>query len=783
VYDDQRSGVAKAVRKSWQSQFGGVWKAVKANEPEAKSLPDDHPLVARLLRASPTQSGATFRYEQIVQIGLTGGCLIWNVPNRAGFTCERYVIPTAVAQPVQATRDLPRGGYYISQSAVRRFQASMVDEQGFVEMSGYFAAIGQVIPMEQLQRVGWPHPIYKDDFQSSVSAAAVWNDTADMTDKSRWSQLKNGPNSSLAISPGADVELTPEMADQAAAKLAQKYCGAENHGKPFILPNGSTVTGLTTTPRDMVYGEAFEQFRDSLMAIHGVAPQAAGITLEGGYANFVAAIKQTTMLALQPVLDLIAAEDTAQLAPKYGPGLTVEYEAPNIDDPQQIESMLATDGTYGLRTVNEGRALRGLPWVPWGERPMSATGAAPGAAAGTGLPGDSSLVHGDQKQQGGSFLGVGRRDYQNSRKARMEVLDDFAEGAVSETMAIEELIQLGMPKDAAQRLIDAVKGVGQETPAEQEPAVNRVNRVGKLLNGNGKFHIEGSRFKDCGTGAGGFESGNSCAAGGGGGGGFSYSNRSPRSDHAAAVLDQWTTPATGSRQGEYDEVRKRGEAWVKGGKDQGFDDLYTETQQTLKEKGVKELKVYRGVDLPHDHPLAQAVMSGKIKEGSTIEASGMAISSWSDKQGVANQFADSVSMRAERAAGKRQSVGIVLERVVEPEHVVSGYMAHSGFLQGENEIVAMNPGKVKVRVVSVHGARPKTYRPRADGESFDLSTTDNQRGIEKPPHGSDDEAKCQSCGEGLHGVAKLNGHASHNGNGHSNGEVWLDQAVRRGWEG
>jgi hypothetical protein len=502
VYDDQRSGVAKAVRKSWQSQFGGVWKAVKANEPEAKSLPDDHPLVARLLRASPTQSGATFRYEQIVQIGLTGGCLIWNVPNRAGFTCERYVIPTAVAQPVQATRDLPRGGYYISPSAVRRFQASMVDEQGFVEMSGYFAAIGQVIPMEQLQRVGWPHPIYKDDFQSSVSAAAVWNDTADMTDKSRWAQLKNGPNSSLAISPGADVTLTPEQADAAAKKLAEKYCGPENHGKPFILPAGSTTTELSTTPRDMVYGEAFEQFRDSLMAIHGVAPQAAGITLEGGYANFVAAIKQTTMLALQPVLDLIAAEDTAQLAPKYGPGLTVEYEAPNIDDPQQIESMLATDGTYGLRTVNEGRALRGLPWVPWGERPMSAIGAAPGVAAGTALPGDSSLVHGDQQQQsqGGSFLGVGRRDYQNSRKARMEVLDDFAEGILSEPVAVEELIQLGMPPDAAQRLIDAAKAVGQETPPEPESAVNGVNRVGKLLNGhavhNGNGHSNGEAWLD-----------------------------------------------------------------------------------------------------------------------------------------------------------------------------------------------------------------------------------------------------------------------------------------------
>lgn len=409
--------------------------------------------------------------------------------------------------------------------------------------------------------------------------------------------------------------------------------------------------------------------------------------------------------------------------------------------------------------------------------------AAPGAAPGTGLPGDSSLVHGDQPQQaqGGSFLGVGRRDYQNSRKARMEVLDDFAEGTVNEAVAVEELIQLGMPQDAAQRLIDAAKAMGQEQQPEQqpeqEPAMNGVNRIGKLLNGHNGFHIEGSRFKDCGTGAGGFEGGNNCAAGGGGG--FSYATHSPRSNHAAAVLDQWTTPATGSRQGEYDAVRKQGEAWVKGGHDQGFDDLYTETQHALKEKGVKQVKVYRGVDLPHDHPLAQAVLSGKIKEGSTIEASGMTISSWSDKPGVAQHFADSPGMRAERHAGKRQSVGIVLERVVEPEHIVSGYMAHSGFLHGENEIVAMNPGKAKVRVVAVYGARPKSFKPPQSGESFDLSVADDQRGIAKPPHDPGSEAKCDNCGESVPSVMK----AAHNGNGHSNGDTWLDRAVTRGWEG
>src|SRR5205814_1767860 len=114
---------------------------------------------------------------------------------------------------------------------------------------------------------------------------------------------------------------------------------------------------------------------------------------------------------------------------------------------------------------------------------------------------------------------------------------------------------------------------------------------------------------------------------------------SPVSDHAAAVIDKWTTPARGSRTGEYEQVRKEGEAWVKGEASQGFEHLYSETQSRLVDAGIKEITAYRGMELPADHPLAKAVAEGKLKPGDQISANGMTLTSWSEKEGVAMHFA------------------------------------------------------------------------------------------------------------------------------------------------
>ncbi len=51
------------------------------------------------------------------------------------------------------------------------------------------------------------------------------------------------------------------------------------------------------------------------------------------YGSLSASFLGSVMMGIQPDMDLIADEDTIDLAPQYEGQLSIEYEVPTIDDP------------------------------------------------------------------------------------------------------------------------------------------------------------------------------------------------------------------------------------------------------------------------------------------------------------------------------------------------------------------------------------------------------------------------------------------------------------------
>jgi len=331
---------------------------------ESREMPETHELVKLLKRPNHWESGGRFRYRCVQQLQLTGKCIIWNVPNVGGRldasmrrTVMRLVIPTAIATPVQPTNDMPQGGWRIQPT----WSHWAADAQGFVEMfGGVTYAFGKVIPYEQTQVIDWPHPLYVDDCASPTSRGARWIDGDTQVGIAQWSQLKNGADPSLAIDVSTSVDWNPELAERYAELIAQKYGGPDKVGKVMLLQGKAQV--LSTTPRDMVYGEAFNQYRDAIMALHG-APKIDADT----YASYHAKMKQFVELAVQPILTLFAEEDTERLAPEFGTGLTVEIEAKKVNDPELLNAEIATDVNAKAITKNEIRSLRGRPPAPDGD--------------------------------------------------------------------------------------------------------------------------------------------------------------------------------------------------------------------------------------------------------------------------------------------------------------------------------------------------------------------------------------------------------------------------------
>ncbi|QDT94372.1 phage portal protein [Gimesia algae] len=361
VYDDSANGSRQNRKKEKNQNKGGYsqFKSLYAGEfGDSEPLSNEHPICKILKHPNPTQSGASFRYERVLQLQLTGTSIVWNVPNQFGKTVQRYVIPTAIATPVPPNHEFPEGGYKIQASSLRYFNESYGNS--FTETSMFRQVVGNVIPISQLQISSWPHPVYKDDGQSPVSAGARWVDSANQIDSARWAQMNNGADPSIVVTCGKDMNPTREELEAAAAMFEQKYGGTENTGKA-IFTTGEQVVSLTATPREMDYNSSFTQFRDAILALHGVPGIAAGISDGGSYAAFYASLKQFICLTVQPILDLLAEDDTEHLAPQFGKNLTVEIEATHIDDPDLLEKRLATDIRAKIIKVDEMRAIRGLP--------------------------------------------------------------------------------------------------------------------------------------------------------------------------------------------------------------------------------------------------------------------------------------------------------------------------------------------------------------------------------------------------------------------------------------
>jgi 2'-5' RNA ligase len=490
-------------RAALKKTFGSLWRSMAAaqNEKSADPLPDNTPVVKLLKNPNPSQSSASLLYECAQQLELTGTAIIVWIPNGLGNPCELYVVPTAVAEPRQPAREMPNGGYWINPAMARRY-VSMVDKEGFEDMKGFYRLIGAVVPAEQCVIIRWPHPIWKDDGQSPIAASALWTDTADMADKARWGHLRRGPDPSAAVTLGEEFNPDQPELDRFAANVNNKYGGADKAGGIIVIPHGTDIEVLGTKPHEMAYGEAFTQMRDTLLAVHQVPSVAAGITDGGSFAAFVASLRQFITLKVQPMLSLIAGELTAKIAKKFGASYTVEIDATTVDDPEAIEKMLSTDIAAQARTVNEVRALRGLPPNDeWGNERVgagAAGGAVPGFDANPLKPGDQGLSttpgkdsaqfpdgsnipgadgndllspkEGAEGDKGSGAAGRvfgeqgGRRQWKRDIAAINDVMDALTAGKYTPTRALVMLQSLGLPMELATALVQDAKDGSIDDP-------------------------------------------------------------------------------------------------------------------------------------------------------------------------------------------------------------------------------------------------------------------------------------------------------------------------------
>jgi 2'-5' RNA ligase len=489
VYDDTVQPAATDARKRARLEFGSSWRKSLVSEHQGQVLESTHPLVKLLKQPNPYQTGENFQWERIQQLRLHGSCIVWDRPNvpvagQRKRTVERYVIPLALVTPVQPGRrdSMPYGGIYISP---RQYQAFSMQSDASESLSVISQFVGGYIGMQDLSIVRYPHPYIKGDGASPTSAGSVWIDSGTSIDKTRLDFYRYGPYGKMLIEVDSDdPKKIKEMQDQINREFGPDGANIICVGRKGKDDSKNVLTQKSV--EDMGFNEGHEQMADAMLALHGIGKAFVGKQDSMTYGSLAAAIKGGIALSIQPDMDLIAGSDTLSLCQEYGPNLSIEYEVPQVDDPDLEDKRLAQDAQLSAITVGEYRRRRGEPlfgneldnYLMSAQGPISMESilnrngapSSPGMPPMSGVP-QGQAVSGQQPipdAPSGEFAGMNRRDMINSNKAIDDALDNVATGKWTVARARIFLEQLGLKSRTIESLLNEFPQEASDQPIEQK---------------------------------------------------------------------------------------------------------------------------------------------------------------------------------------------------------------------------------------------------------------------------------------------------------------------------
>ena len=109
------------------------------------------------------------------------------------------------------------------------------------------------------------------------------------------------------------------------------------------------------------YLRVAETYGPGTLAMHGVSKSVVGLQDGMTYGSIAAANNAFIEFTVQPVLNLLADEETSTVQAEEGPAFTVGLEADRAHAPELRESQIRSDIDAGALTVGELRELRGRP--------------------------------------------------------------------------------------------------------------------------------------------------------------------------------------------------------------------------------------------------------------------------------------------------------------------------------------------------------------------------------------------------------------------------------------
>jgi HK97 family phage portal protein len=280
---------------------------------EGRREHETHPLLTLLEQPNPGEAGATFMEALYGTLLLSGDAYLnfEPLPNQGSLHLLR---PDRVQVVTDADGWAIAYDYRVGRHAARLPALSGESEAGVIHFRLF-------------------HPLDDHRGFAPLASAAMALETHNATGSWNKALLDNSarPSGALVYAPGDGGNLTEEQFDRLKGELEQGYSGAKAAGRPLLLEGGLDWKPMSMTPKDMDFIEAKHAAAREIALAAGVPPMLLGIPGDNTYANYAEANRAFYRLTVMPLVGRVARELTARLAPKFGPGLKLWFDADRVD--------------------------------------------------------------------------------------------------------------------------------------------------------------------------------------------------------------------------------------------------------------------------------------------------------------------------------------------------------------------------------------------------------------------------------------------------------------------
>ena len=175
-----------------------------------------------------------------------------------------------------------------------------------------------------------------------------------------------------------DEIITKEDADTIREMWQRAYSGPRKHHSVAVLWGGLKYKDVGTKPKDANFLELTKAIRDEILAVYGVPPAVVGVYEYSNYANARAQYKAFWANTVGPLIMKLEQMINEFIISRFSEGLVGRFQTEKVtalieEEMEQVDIDAKLVET-GLATINERRALRGLPPVEWGDtwhRPLN----------------------------------------------------------------------------------------------------------------------------------------------------------------------------------------------------------------------------------------------------------------------------------------------------------------------------------------------------------------------------------------------------------------------------